>query len=861
MSSDMDTSSTSSSLTDDSACNELRSLRLKSSSSQLGLQNLFENVEDKDAKFNKDAYGIDAREIRFDPFVGDFIKFKGLSPSTSPNKIKKVRFTDRSPIKLKFNQRKKREVNENEDQDIIDEPLSSITQQSSSLFSNKNNSISNSTNSGSGTLDPTLTLVRGLNKLTLNGEDPESAKSFSLRLNDQDIESQRNNTPELSYDQVDDILDQTPPSLPKNPSIPLFDSLKLENNHLKDIINKLSESLNINENTENYSNNELILKINELIKICFEKIDKSKVQIIKFEKQLNDNQLKLLDNLNIESKLKNEIESIKFKFENLMKEKNYIELEYKSISNKLLNEENENGLLESNLKKQLKNVYDLEIQLESTISKIQEIEKLVKSQISNNKELGLVEGLTELIEVSKELKINNSKLIEENNQQFSLNKNLNNSINFKDEEIFKLKENLTLITKNSIELEDQLRILINNNKELNLNLQNKNELFEILSNKSKEIEIKNEDLKKKLNEYNDYKNEITNEKSELISKLNTCELKLSDEVKFKNELKSKNDEQLNEIKFLKNQLLLSNEERNQIKAFNDTLSYELKLTTSKFNNKCEEFESYRQHCEILTKSRNNSLKQKDDEIKSLKLQIDEQIESSNQMKKDVSDYRLKLSDKINENNVNLKKIESINKRYETLQEINKSLRSDILQNSHIKQELKRSIVDLCVGIIKEFEGIIDESSVSNVKESLNLEKFLTLTDGKHVEKLNDICNFIQEGVVLIIQEYWSLNKRIIDCQRQNLASSSINSIQRLNVNQSNKLIKLERKVHQYEQIFRQIYSVNERPNTTSVRRRMSSRHISNEFIEDDDGLSINSNDKQNEINKLISKVTSKNLDY
>jgi hypothetical protein len=815
------------------------------------------------------------------------------------------------------------------------EPLTSLSDPLSSLFSNKeittpasseaeNMAIENpyddrievdSANLRDEDFDPTQTLARRFNKLSLDTKRFKagtSQRGFSLRLNEKepvhrdDLKRIRNTTPEASFDQLD-ILEQRPPNFPEisnsfkkvsieaknlgDLSIPLFDTftpdghvedekkLKVTFNLLKKVLLMLSTTLEQEIDIKDLSLNEMLSKVEELTESCNNKLECNKIQQIKLLKQLADSEGKKMENMKNEEESRKQILSLKNDIKELTERCSKYESKIASQSRRIESETKLNYALEEQLDK----VMALKLVVEQKESFIIAILNLVKESIPETSEQSLLENLKNLNNLLQKSQVENSSLIQNKAKQEIAIKELESYLKVEKGEKNNLQELLNDATAKSIEFENRINDVVSEKKLLELKLHEQTQNIKSLNEKNNWTKNQLHDLQVQLVEANQKNAHLESDIMRQNSNSNENRQIIDEKNKLIDNLNLKGEEQAAVLKTMKSQIQTLSDKKTQIKAFNDSLSFELDTITSKFNHKYEEYESLKKHNEVLLKTRNDAIRQKDEEIGALKKKAVEQEEVQSEIGNELKEIRSKLGEKTAEANISLKKIESLTKNLEGCHEKNRTLRSDILQTSHVKQELKRTLIYFSVSFVKELDGLIDEVSLNTVKESLGFDDLIDLTDEKYIEKLNDIALFIQEAISLVVKEYWNQMKRLSDFQKHNISNPSTSALQRVNRIQVEKLEKLEKKLQYYEHVFKRINFVNERPSTTistNGRRRFdsrSSKHVPSstsgqyETLSDSDNessvkssMTVNTGilrDKQVEINKLLSKVSQKKLNY
>lgn len=724
-------------------------------------------------------------------------------------------------------------------------------------------------------------------------------KPFSLRLEKLEgrkLQSAGSN--EESYDQVD-ILEQSPPQLPdvshpnptcvferpnsthKNAADPCFEhinkletfefcSIELEPGaqvQIRQIIEALSHASNtpvvieksqIN-NAEEFC--ERIRKIKDLTEICDRKIDKLNIQVIKLNKQISDHEWSIKDKEHsrrvLQQKLNDvldELDGLKLvcsKFESKRaSQTQFITLERQA------NEEHKREL--SKLKKSLgqcqANLEDKELHVENitllvgdhypdeqldlcdetqTLEALKELLSTLnqlsdKSKNSDKVEISLKEEISALVDETCALKIENADL----------------------KKLLKVSEDQATDSKSVIEKKDMVL--------QDLKLENEN-----YGNLLKSLECT----------YFDLKNQLENEKfrtKELEGKIHELEIeKITQDKKtsemdkiLKDQLSLVNDAQ-NEIDNQASSIAALNEESNKVKCVNAELitageahkteikRLEMSLAGVKTLN-----ENLNKSKEELQRHFNRSARAKDEELLNFKRKVSELQLVEGNLANELKETRARLSNKFSQCSMFEKKVGNLNYSLKESNENCRVLRSEILKNNGLRLELRRTLVGLSIGIIRNLDGIIDNDSLSTVREDLNNED-----ENREFEKLHDISLFIEEAVGLIIKEHWSLTKRLSESQKGSLYNGSLGALQQIIEGQNDRLKQLQAKLHYYEEIFKKINKANSR-SSSSTSRCPDVRIIRPQVRDSTHSIEIGQTvrdsalreKKDDEINRLLSKV-------
>lgn len=740
-----------------------------------------------------------------------------------------------------------------------------------------------------------------------------SDKPFSLRLHKvAKLDSKKPHSEgsnEESYDQVD-ILEQSPPQLPDisypNSTTNVFNKLEpaisntpesyLETfeefqlgsdetcivkinsevqTQMKQIIETLSHSSNspiVIDDGQIKDVEQFTFKISEIKNLsdaCHKRVDSLKIQLIKLNKQINDHETSIKEKDNSKALLQKKLNDVIDELEGLKIECTRCENKISNQSNSLAferqtNEEHERTLL--TLKKQL---VHCQTDLENKELYIENLTRLTRAHYCEG-ELDLMDE-KKTFDVLKELLLDLDELRDKAKNQGKVEKSLKREISKLSEEICELKDE-------NIDLKDSLKISKDQSANYKALVEKRDSLLQ-------DVKLENENygnlLKSLECSYSDLKTQLENEKfrtKELEARIQELEI----------ERLSQGSKTLEMDKVLKDQLSLINDAQKEIDNQNITNTklseenHKLKKTNldlikfeesykSEINRLQNDLVESKLLIEKGTKLSEDSqrnftrlVRSKDEEVTSLKKRINELQVVEGNLASELKDTRSKLSDKFSQCSILEKKNGSISKSLKDSNENNRILRSEILKNNGLRQELKRTLVGLSIGIIKELDGIIDNDSLSTVRQDLKNE-----SDNRELEKLHDVSLFIEEAVGLIIKEYWALNKRLSESQIGSLSNNSLGALQQIIEGQNDRLKQLQAKLHYYEGIFKKINKANSRSQSvrtrpsTSAAKDTDTRRVRVQVSRDSEDsigtvrtmrTSVLREKKENEINRLLSKV-------
>lgn len=736
-----------------------------------------------------------------------------------------------------------------------------------------------------------------------------SGSPFSLRLHKIPKLEERNHrsegSNEESYDHVD-ILEQSPPRLPevsnanetsvfeKDTSLqeltePLFESisevqlgtaqtcsihLSLEvQQMIKQSIETLARASNnpivIDENEEIKDESaffEKIEQIQSLSQSCDKKMDTFKIQLIKLSKQMVDHENTLQEKESSRKILQKKLKDAMDDLESLRIECSRFESRITSQSNTITFERQTAEKLEKDLSLQKRFLIDVQNNLEDKELFVESITRLVKSNFDH--ELDVLDE-KKVLEALRDIMIDYSNLKEANKDHFKVETSLQKHSSALQEELDSFKNEYQKV-KELLETSNEKNIA--NEKE-----------FKKKDKALEDLTLENENCRNLLKSleysYSDLRNQLENEKfrtKELEAKIQELEAEretnkrkttemekvLHDQLALVDEVHTEIEQQASTITKLQENNEKLKEEKSQAKQLNEDYKNEMAVIRAEINDARNHYKKLQLSNEDTEKRKNRVLRSKDEEISGYRKRVgDLELVESN-LGSELKETRAKLSDKFSQCSLLDKKVGNLTQSLKDCNENNRLLRSEMLKSNVLRQELKRTLIGLSISIVRDLDGIIDNESLSTVREDLKDE-----TDDKNLEKLHDIALFIEEAVGLIIKEYWSLSKRLSDSQKGSLSNSSLNALQLIIEGQNERLKKLQGKLQYYESIFKKINKANgkslirTRPSTSTVKD--DTRRVRVQLSTDSDDSygtvrTVHTNPlrekKADEINRLLSKV-------
>jgi len=707
-----------------------------------------------------------------------------------------------------------------------------------------------------------------------SSEESSEERPFSFRLQRlENIDCKKPSSQESadeSYDQVD-ILEQSPPQLPgmekSNPIKTVFQNhnesvkdftltsvndnkypgseseksnvIRLESEiqeQIKLIIETLAHTsdtplvIDDGEIRTDYQFKEKISQIEGLSRSCDKRVDNLKIQLIKFTKQIKDHDSIVKDKVNYSTALHRKLQDAVDKIESLGIECSRFENKVASQLNIIHFERQSSKGCEKELLSHKKLLSQIQNDLEKKELYVENITRLVRNHYLDH-ELDLMDE-DRTLEALKELL---SKL----NQLNDISKNLKNSEKSLKSEISLLNEKIGTVENENILLKRSL----NSSKDQNTKYQT---TIELKDKQLEEFQLENENYNNLLKSlecsYTNIKTQLENEK------FRTKELELKiQEMQAENELRNKKTSEMEKV--LSDQLSLINDAHHEIEGQSSEirkLSQEnhavKEINTQLISNENvhkEEITKFKNDLydskvlnDELAKSKEETerrlirvTRSKDDDIVNLKRRVNDLEAVERNLASELKETRSRLSEKFAQSTSLEKKVGNLTNDLKEANENNRILRSKVLHNNSSYQDLKRALVALSISIVRDLDGIIDDDSLSAVKEDISNEN-----NEKQLQKLHDISIFIEEAVSLIVKEYWSLTKRLSDSQKGSLSNNSLSALQLIIESQNERLKQLRTKLAYYESIFKKINKANAKSSAqqrTSSTRPSTSRSVVN----------------------------------
>ena len=597
-------------------------------------------------------------------------------------------------------------------------------------------------------------------------------------------------------------------------------------------------------------NNNNILKDDSPIKININNIN-TNLNYPNYNKEKNiliDDDLNKLNNNNIEED-KNKI--LKERILSLENERNEINLKIQKIieENKNLYKNNEKNLIDKQKTEETLNKakYENEELLSKLNLKENENEELLnKLNLKENENKELLNKLN--------LKENeNEELLNQLNIKENENKEILNKLNIKDNEMKEILKNVKIKEK---ENEEMKKNLIKNNEEfktlhsrnipqnqenkvyqdeinnLNLKIQQLKEDNDSLNDKLKESKI---NFDKIINEYKDNYSKLKQEKdnnlSNLIKEINSLKLDLNNEKIRNKQFETKLNEKENEIGILikekeifKNQKIkdeeLNNNLKNQIEVLKKQ-NEEINNSTIKLeNSNNENLKKIKEKLENKIKENEEKIEQKDNELKELKKEMEEEnlkyeneinenkieIEKlkieKDEVLKNFNNSQLQTNKIINLSQENLEQKNKIQTLENNISKLNEKYENKIKEKDEQIEQLKKLIIDLnnensqIINNIKGDSNIFDNDYDTNddldflSKLSTLKKKFLLLEI--EINKKNKEINELKINNQQLIDENkkLNLNSKPIDSEREGI-ELTINNLKELIKEKEDEIIKLK----------------------------------------------------------------------
>lgn len=692
--------------------------------------------------------------------------------------------------------------------------------------------------------DDTNSLAKRFDKLSIesnrNTGNAHSAlsKPFSLKLFDDNQNIDLSNEP--SFDNNVDILDQSERPEVLNPfsnEIPRFsrarsdqldlfekldypNGLKTANNpnksFIKDEIYQNLEAIgkslsffcdetpefNINSSLDNNLDfgelNTVVSKLKALTMSCGSKFDSVRVQSIKYQKQISDLRTQALQSETKYNSAQNHLNEISTRNQSLQNQNLELKLQVENQQSSLIKERNINMKYENDLNRKKS--------------------ELSKTQSKLNDKTNMIGNLTGVINsynlpIIKVLDANDTNgIYEAIKLLLSYNDMMGKSLN--DEE----NNNSTLQTKHG-ELLRQLNDLksdYNASKRENKILKNENSTIKI-SIELKQVDIENlreektsllEELKSLKQKNDDLELQLEVNQREQISELKKENMRYEAQL---NDLNSVLREQLDAVedanKEIENQYKSLQESENKYKELEEKLNKALtqesllrttlNVTQDNLENYKDKYNDLMKSATSLEKNKNKSLKQKAEEIKQLKDKTLENENVINNLAVELKETRAKLSDKSKETLLLEKKTEN-----------SRLIGGELLKSKMLLQEINRLLIKLASNTLYNFEGIIDNESISAVKHALDENYYIvgasdlnetnSNKEELEIQKFESISNFIQESIELICNENKSLNRKYGEVSSKLNNSDSFFALQHALQIQTDRLKQAESKLLQLE---------------------------------------------------------------
>lgn len=709
--------------------------------------------------------------------------------------------------------------------------------------------------------DPSLSLARKFDELSLDQDHSGTRELFSLRLQKGDPLLKCNSAPDCSYDHVD-ILDQLPPDLPNlsksliisNPSsvVPLLQSKLFSQgeSEAKLALIELLQLLETSTDTERFESKsspmgiaDVVAKSHKIILDISSKLEASKVQLLKFNKQLEDARGDLRYKDAVTATLIAQTKHLTSELEALKDEYSKLSSKFDLQEKILATETAENRKLHSDMS-HYKSVMDTTSKesesLDQGLQRLTRIFKLYSQKPINSRD-ELVDVLKELLRSheyasdtiaraqrkEEVLRIEVSELHERHQAQAAEIRRLRGELH-----------DLSIAQHNyeTAVLESQVssQALVKDNKRCKQLLKSLEETY------ANQVALKDA-LLLEVQQLRESSENVQSTNAILTSRTAEMQHVMREQVELVTSAQSELEEQARAILFLETQLSKACDERDSQQATMTTQEIIHTQKCKQFEATCVRLNSQIQELRlqndehILQKGHN--VRAKEDEIKEVKRRLLESRTLEGELSRELKTLRLRINDKTTDNTALERKVATLTKLMHDLQEQSRSLRMESLRNAAIKQELKRALTGLSVDVLKEFEGIIDATSLVSVRDDLlSVNAPINNADEEgQLEKLNDAALFIEEAVRLIINENWSLTKRL-DSHHKGALAGSNQHLQRVIDGQAEKIRKMEAKVNSYETTFRRISKVNQRDEdgllssssaaTTKTASRLSQSHQS-----------------------------------
>ena len=464
-------------------------------------------------------------------------------------------------------------------------------------------------------------LVKGFMKFTDKSieKDLQKEKQLNLALNNKNriFEEQIKNL-KLNNDNLQNDLTQLKSQLEMQKK--LNNEYKTKENELINLNNKYLKQINSLEQNIKQKDNEIkILKNNiennndEKIKEYQNVLEKKEIEIKNLMKNINDNNIQLKnkekEELEKQIKLNNENKLLKEELNNKIKINEQIQREINELKEKNKEKDNEINMLkelnkneeyeillkqiqkENNDLKQRNNNIEIELsKREKDLEKQIELNKEYKSKenklVDMNQKIEQLQKQINYLETENNQKNEKIKLLGKNNKNETDNitKKYQEALNEKDNEIKTLKQiqfNYEEMKKKNASLETGITII----KESYNSLININEI----NNKEKEYINENNKIDK-------YKN-LLNENGKLRQKFSDKENELQNQIKLNNELRKENENNINIINKLKNNI---NELNEKIKNFEKNKN---DIEVKDINLKNKENELNKRYLEVMGKEK------------------------------------------------------------------------------------------------------------------------------------------------------------------------------------------------------------------------------------------------------------------
>jgi hypothetical protein len=738
--------------------------------------------------------------------------------------------------------------------------------------------------------DPSLSLAKRFDKLTLGTEIDDSVRSrdlFSLRLQKSDRLFKPQSAQDESFDQVD-ILDQLPPNLPNlsnsnimtnesqgvaplleqvseakllDPSLDEFE-VKRVVTHLLELLEQSADGERSSYNADLMSLNDLISTIRDVLLKVSSKLEKSKIQQIKAKKQLIDfNDLlsqKEAECSSLNAKIKVYITEIERHKGESSKLKSHMDIQERQLSG----EKERNAALCEELDRCRSSAASIAKEKDRNGQTIKQVIWTVQRYSKT-----AVSSVEDLIAQIKNLMSDHEAMVDE----LKISKRKENLLRSE------VKETQERCQSNVLEirkLQGQVQTLSEGKESSERLLESQSADYQSVLEENKRYKELLKSLEVSYSEQEQYKNQyrleiqrfeeqaisLKTENDHLKQKAVDMENVLNEQMELVTSAQSELEQQSTAILSLQTDL---DQARTEVESQKATIATQGMIHTQKcneFERTCERLTSQihelQSQTEMYIQQKSTITRQKDEEIKEMKRRLMESQNSEADLSHEIKNFRLRLSEKFTETKAMERKLSGLSKAFQEIQDLNRTLRTEALRNGVVKQELKRSLAGLSIGVLKDFEGIIDATSLNTVRDGL---QFDSMPDSKgdeenQLEKLNDAALFIEEAVHLVVSENWSLCRRLNTHQKGALVGNG-QHLQSVIDTQSEKIKKMESKISNYESVLRKISRLNQRDEDAGIQTAKSSSQssVARSEFSDNDHQTIRRTSKD-EIQRILTRM-------